>query len=362
MTGKDYYAVLGVSKDADEKEIKKAFRKLAKKYHPDTNEGNPGAEQKFKDINEAYGILGDAKKRELYDKYGEIAFQEGFDAKAYEAYKKAGYGSGDPFGTGGFGGFGFNGYGSGNGSGGTRYTYRTSGPERSYQEFHFDGNDENMEEILKNLFGQGGFSSSGNGYEDPYRSVRYRAQKGSDLHSDITISFDDAVFGCDRMIHLEGSDCSRKSLQVHIPAGIDEGQKVRLSGKGHPGIGGGADGDLFLQVHILPKTGFERKGMDVYVTTQIPFTTAVLGGEAIVPTLQGAVSCKIPAGIQSGNKIRLKGKGIVSMKNPGTYGDEYVIIQIQVPKNLTPEQKEKLKEFEESMKPGPSAKRRHRAA
>ena len=137
-----------------------------------------------------------------------------------------------------------------------------------------------------------------------------------------------------------------QSLSVHIPAGIDDGKSVRLRGKGQPGIGGGENGDLLLRVHIAPKTGYERKGMDVYTTADIPFTTAVFGGEVSFPTLYGNVMCKVPAGTQSGKKIRLRGKGIVSMKDSKVHGDQYVTIQIQVPTRLTPEERQKLKEYE----------------
>ena len=155
------------------------------------------------------------------------------------------------------------------------------------------------------------------------------------------------------MIHIQAADGTGvQSLSVHIPAGIDDGKSVRLRGKGHPGFGGGENGDLLLKVHITPRAGYERKGMDVYTTADIPFTTAVFGGEASFPTLYGNVVCKVPAGTQSGKKIRLRGKGIVSMKDPKVHGDQYVTIQIQVPTTLTAEQRQKLHEFENAMKQG----------
>ena len=170
----------------------------------------------------------------------------------------------------------------------------------------------------------------------------------------MNVSFDDAVFGCEKLIHLTSQDGTgkRTSLQVHVPAGIDDGQSIRLKGKGMPGVGGGEAGDLFLKVHVGARPGFERKGMDVYTSAEIPFTTAVLGGEAVVQTLTGRVVCKINPGTQSGTKIRLKGKGIVSMKDAGRYGDQYVTVQIDVPKNLSNEAKRKLKEFEAACKNG----------
>ena len=197
--------------------------------------------------------------------------------------------------------------------------------------------------------GSGSYDGSG-GYRGSRGRQTFR-QKGSDLRAGVTISFEEAAFGCEKTITLRnpnGTDQSTatQTLKVKIPAGIGDGQSVRLRGKGMPGNGGGEPGDLLLKVAIQEKPGFERKGMDVYTTVQIPYTTAVLGGEALVQTLSGNVLCKIREGTQSGSRIRLKGKGIVSMKDPSVYGDQYVTVQIRVPKNLTPQAKEKLREFE----------------
>ena len=316
MAKKDYYDVLGVNRGADEKEIKRAYRKLAKKYHPDTNPGDKEAEQKFKEITEAYNVLSDAEKKKLYDQYGFAAFEEGFGS---EPHSSGGWGNfSDHFGNG-----------------------------HSYQEFHFSGDD--MGSFFDDLFG--GFGSSG------FHQSSFH-QRGADAHADITISFDEAIFGCDKRLELRDQHGNTSSLEVHIPAGIDEGQSVRLKGKGESGFGSGSDGDLLLKVHITPKAGYERKGNDIYVTVNIPYTTAVLGGEAVVPTPTGKVYCKIAAGTQSGSKIRLKNKGIPSMKNPSHKGDEYVVIQIEVPKNLTSEERQKLMEYEKACKKhghGPSA-------
>ncbi len=309
---RDYYEVLGVNRNADDAAIKKAYRKLAKKYHPDSNAGNAQAEERFKEVTEAYDILSDPEKRKLYDRFGHAAF----DGSAQGA---AGGASGGP-------GGGF---------------YRSAGPDGSYQEYHFEGGD--MDDILKNLFGGGfgGFGFSGS------RS-RYAAD-GSDLEAEISVTFEEAVFGCDKVIHLgdnREAGGTGKALKVHIPAGIDTGKSIRLRGKGMPGSGGGRPGDLMLKVKVEEKAGFERKGMDIYTTVRVPFTTAVFGGEAMVQTLYGNVLCKIAEGTQSGTKIRLKGKGVVSMKEPGVYGDQYVTVQIEVPKNLNETAKRKLKEFE----------------
>lgn len=306
MGKKDYYEVLGISRSADEKEIKRAYRKLAKKYHPDTNPGDRQAEQKFKEATEAYNVLSDAEKKKLYDQYGFAAFEDGFRSD----------------------------------------TDHTGGRDSFSGSFHFGGADMgDMGGAFDDLFG----SMFGGSFGSSYESRHFR-QKGADAQADIQISFDEAVLGCDKVIHLRDGNGKTSSLQVHIPAGIDEGQSVRLKGKGASGINGGAFGDLMLKVHITPKAGYERKGNDVYVTVNIPYTTAVLGGEAIVPTLTGKVSCKIAPGTQSGSKIRLKNKGIPSMKNPAHRGDEYIVIQIEVPRNLSPDERQKLMEYERTCK------------
>ena len=324
---RDYYDVLGIDRNADEKTIKKAYRKLAKKYHPDTNAGNPDAADKFKEVNEAYDILSDPKKKKMYDQFGHAAFEAGADPGAGA-------------GAGGFGGF----QSSGNGG---------------YQEFHFNG--ENMDDIFGDIFGNMFHGSHGGGFHSGFGGSGFHSgsgfggfhqqdfpQKGSDVKASINVTFDEAAFGADKRISLsspDGSSGAPQTLQIHIPAGIDTGKSIRLKGKGMPGTGGGEPGDLLLKVTVGTRPGYERKGSDVYTTISIPYTTAVFGGEATVPTLYGNVICKIREGMQSGSKIRLRGKGIVSMKNPSIRGDQYVTIQIQVPQNLNYTAKEKLHEY-----------------
>lgn len=349
---RDYYAVLGVDRKADDNTIKKAYRKLAKKYHPDTNAGDGQAEEKFKEVSEAYGILSDPEKRKLYDRFGHAAFDGSMPggAEAYEhAYEDTG-----------------------------AREYHSAGDSGFYQKYHFEGGD--MEDILKHLFGGGfahgfgdgsardfgdGFDHSfvhgfdtgstygfahgfGNNFDSDYGTGS--AGSGADLQAEISISFDEAVFGCDKVIRIDsgGAEGGKgRSLAVHIPAGIDTGKSIRLRGKGRPGHGG-RPGDLLLKINVGSKPGFERRDMDVYTTVSVPFTTAVFGGEVPVQTLYGEVMCKIKEGTQSGSKIRLKGKGIVSMKDPKVHGDQYVTVEIQVPKNLPEEAKRKLKEYEQA--------------
>lgn len=307
-TKRDYYEVLGVNREAEEGAIKKAYRKLAKKYHPDTNAGNAQAEQRFKEITEAYTVLSDPKKRKLYDQFGHAAF-DGSGPQEGAYYRNAGN--------------------TGNGG---------------YREYHFEGGD--MDDIFGDIFGDMFHGKNSGGFGKRGFGGREFSGRGSDMEADVAVSFDEAVFGGDKVIHLRDQDGNVQSLQVHIPAGIEAGKTIRLRGKGNPGINGGGSGDLLLRVTVGEKPGYERKGRDIYTTVQIPYTTAVFGGEARVKTIHGEVICKIREGTQSGSKIRLRGKGVVSMKNPSQYGDQYVTVQIQVPKNLSAEAKQKLREFE----------------
>ena len=328
MTKRDCYDVLGIKKSATDKEIKSAYRKLAKKYHPDANPGDKRAEEKFKELSEAYDILKDPEKRKLYDRFGHAAFDE----------TMAGQGAYGPQGA-------QQGYGSG------WYNFGSTGNGGQYREYHFSSDD--LGDIFGDFFGGGsgsGFAQgSGHGFAHDFggfgKGTRAGGGKGADIETEMTISFDEAVFGCTKKIYFEGNQ--KKPLEVKIPAGIDEGQSVRLRGNGHPGSSGMPAGDMYIRVHITPKQGYERKGMDVYITEEIPYTTAVLGGDAIFSTLYGNVKCRIPAGTQSGSRIRIKNKGIQSMKNPSVRGDEYVTIQIAVPKNPTQQEKNKIRELAE---------------
>ena len=335
---RDYYEVLGVAKNADEKTIKKAYRKLAKKYHPDTNAGNPDAEKKFKEVTEAYSVLSDPEKKKMYDQFGHAAF----DQSAGGSYQGSGFENG------------FQGFKSGPGG---------------YQEYHFTGNaDDIFGDMFKDIFhGSSSKSTDGFGGHGFHRSSFYDDgsgfggfggfgnhgsagfdQKGQDLNASVSVTFDEAAFGCDIRITLQDPSGKAQTLEVHIPAGIDSGKSIRLRGKGMSGTGKGGAGDLLLKVTVQPKAGYERKGMDVYTTVSIPYTTAVFGGEARVHTLYGDVMCKIKEGTQSGSKIRLRGKGIVSMKGANVHGDQYVTVQIQVPRHLNAEARQKLMEYKKA--------------
>ena len=319
---RDFYEVLGIKKGASQSEIKKAYRKMAKKYHPDTNAGDEAAAEKFKEVSEAYSVLNDPEKKKLYDQFGHAAFD----------------GTGQPGGS----------YGAGfGGTGGSGFSGFSQGPDGSYQEYHFDGN---MDDILKDIFGHG-FSGSGSGasgFSGFGGGAGYGSfpQDGENVHADINVTFDEAAFGGDRYFDLKDPAGKKQSIKVHIPAGIDNGQSIRLRGKGMPGANGGKAGDLLLKVHVAARPGFERKGMDVYAPVRVPFTTAVLGGKVEVQTLRGKVKCNIKPGTQSGTKLRLRDKGIVSMKDPAKFGCHYAVVEIDVPKNLSEDAKQMLTEFD----------------
>lgn len=324
---RDCYEVLGVSRNADEASLKKAYRKLAKKYHPDTNKGDPKADEKFKEVTQAYEILSDPDKRKLYDQFGFAPFEGGAGPEAYQEWAAQNRAYQDRT-VRNFHGWSAQGQGArGQGMGG--------------REFHFEGD---MEDLFGRFFG-GGFGGAGQkGFRRGFAGQEF-ADRGSDVTARLRIDFREAVFGCDKLISYQDADGRTQSLKVHIPAGIESGKKLRLKEKGQKGYGGMA-GDLLLEVEVAPSKEYERKGKDVYTTIQIPYPTAALGGEAVVPTLYGNVSCKIAAGTQSGSRIRLRGKGIADMKNPALKGDQYVTIQIQVPRSLSRRAKEKLREYE----------------
>ena len=357
---RDYYEVLGVSRGASEDEIKKAYKKMARKYHPDLNPGDKTAEEKFKEVNEAYEVLSDADKKARYDQYGHAGV--------------------DPnFGAGGFGG-GFDG--------------------------SFDFGD------LGDIFG----SFFGGGFGGGRRTNPNAPQRGESIRMSIAISFEEAAFGCEkavtveryetcdtchgngcapgtspevcpdchgtgtvqvrrqtpmgvfatsspcpkcggkgRIIHQPCKDCrgsgmvrKKKTIQASIPAGIDNGQTISIRGQGNAGKNGGPAGDLLITITVRPHEMFRREGTSVLCEAPITFTQAVLGAELEIPTIDGKVKYTLPEGTQSGTTFRLKGKGIPSINGRGR-GDQYVTVYLETPKHLNKEQKEALKNFAETM-------------
>ena len=324
---KDCYEVLGVARNADASAIKKAYRKLAKKYHPDSNEGNSQAAERFKEINEAYGILGDEDKRKQYDRMGWAAFDEESARHAEGAY-------------------GNNGSSHWEGFSGFRNGFRGSQTGHS-REYYYKGSG-NWDDILKDLFGdETDFNGTFRGFSgDRTENQNIYEFSGQDLHGEIEVTFEEAAFGGRKVIRFQDSEGNMQSLEVQIPAGIESGKTIRLKEKARASVRGGKVGDLLLKVTVREKPGFRRDGLDLYSTISIPFSTAVLGGEVQIPTIYGNVMCRVVPGTQSGTKIRLRGKGMVSMKNPSVHGDQYAVVEIQVPKDLSWQAKEKLREFD----------------
>ena len=318
MEFKDYYATLGVTKSSTEKEIKQAFRKLARKHHPDVNPGDKAAEARFKEINEAYEVLGDPPKRKKYDELGA-------NWRAYEQAERAG--GPNPF----AGQWNAN-MGGGGGAGGG---FRTMTQEEMEEMF---GDQNPFSDFFTTFFGGGGF---GGQRESSARGARGRTRQrpGRDVEHEIELSLEDAYHGATRRLSLK-HDGHARTVDVRIPAGVGDGSRVRISGEGESGTGGAASGDLYLRVRLAMHPLFERKGRDLYVKAPLPVTTAVLGGEVEVPTISGkSVRLKIPALTQNGQVFRLKGYGMPAVGKTDDKGDAYARVEIQLPSQLTPEER-----------------------
>jgi DnaJ-class molecular chaperone len=327
---KDYYEVLGVPKNASEKDIKQAFRKLARKYHPDVNPGDRGAEQKFKEINEAHEVLSDPEKRRKYD-------QLGANWKQYEQYARgAGGGAGGP----GFGGF--------------RVEFEGGGGGFSdfFKTFFGGGID------LDDLFGQaGGGFRAGRSEGGRVRSGRGFSGFGAepprprDVSATIEVSLEESFHGTTRRISLEGG-ASSESIDVRIPKGVKDGSRIRVSGKGERGASGA--GDLYLEVRTRPHPLYRREGDDLYVDVPVTFAEAALGAEIEVPTLGGKARIRVPAGSQTGRLMRLKGKGMPRLKGGGE-GDLLARLTVVVPRELSSRELELVKELASMRSENPRA-------
>jgi curved DNA-binding protein len=317
MDFKDYYSTLGVSKTATDKELKQAFRKLARKYHPDVNSGDKSAETKFKEINEAYEVLGDPAKRKKYDELGA-------NWRAYENVPPGG--AGGP-------GFGWNVNAGGQPGGG----YRTMSEDEMREMF---GDGSPFSDFFQTFFGGGGAGFGGGDVRGaPGRGARTRARAGRDIEQELQLGLDDAYHGALRRLTMR-LDGKARSVDVRIPAGVGDGSRVRVAGEGEPGSGGGPAGDLFLRVRITPHPNFERKGQDLYRRVQIPLTTAVLGGEVDVQTITGkSLRLKVPPATQNGQVFRLRGHGMPIVGKPAEHGDLFATADVLLPRQLTPEQR-----------------------
>ena len=317
MEFKDYYSTLGVAKTASEKEIKQAFRKLARKYHPDVNPGDKSAEAKFKEINEAYEVLGDSAKRKKYDELGA-------NWRMYEQTGAAG-GAGSPFGA----------QWNVNVGGAPGGGYRTMTQEEMEEMF---GDANPFSDFFTTFFGGGG---GGGGFEGGGRpgGGRARQRAGRDVEHELELTLEDAYHGTTRRLAMK-HDGQARTVDVRIPAGVSDGSRVRVSGEGEHGVGGAAAGDLYLRIRLAPHSVFERKGRDLYVKVPLPVTTAVLGGEADVPTLAGRPArLRIPPLTQNGQVFRLKGFGMPTVGTAHEKGDLYGRVDVQLPVQLSAEER-----------------------
>jgi curved DNA-binding protein len=294
----DYYKVLGLKKDATTDDVKKAYRKLARKHHPDLNSNNADAQKTFQQLNEANEVLSDPEKRKKYDQYGE-------NWKHAEQYEQARQQQGSRQQGGNFEGYGsdFSGFGGGGG----------------------------FSDFFEQMFGGMGGQRAGSG------STKF---KGSDLQAELNMSLKDAYATRQEVITIND-----KKVRITIPAGVEDGQAIKLKCYGNKGVNGGPDGDLYITFRISNNTNFKRLGNDLYATISIPLYTAVLGGEEIIDTLSGKIKLKIAPETQNNTQIRVKGKGYPVYKKDGNYGDLYVTYDVKIPTNLTEKQKELFRQL-----------------
>jgi len=318
MPGKDYYAMLGVPKTASADEIKKAYRKLAMKHHPDRNKGNKSAEEKFKEISEAYAVLSDEEKRKQYDSFGSEGFQNRYSQD--DIFRNFDFG--DIFSE-----FGFKGRSSGQSAG---------GPDLFSQ-------------IFGNMGGRGNPRGQGASFNNAFGGQsRPRPVKGKDMAYELSLTLEDTFETAEKTISYNSGKGGQDKVSVKIPAGITTGKKLRLQGKGQPGLNGGPNGDLFIEIRILDHPLFKRDGDDLLLTRDLKFTEAALGAEIEVSTIdKKTLKLKIPPGTQGNARFRLKGYGMPHMNDKGR-GDAYVIINISVPRELDKKRMDILKKASEA--------------
>ena len=314
----DYYQILGVDKSASQDDIKKAYRKLARKYHPDLNPNDSTAKDKFQQINEANEVLSDPEKRKKYDEYGE----HWKHADEFEAQKKARLQAGGFGGAGqGYGGFG--GAGQGFGDDGGTHWYSSDGEGFS------GGNAGGFSDFFESMFGHRGRGQGNGGF------------RGQDFNAELHLSLRDAAKTHKQILTVNG-----KQVRITIPAGVADGQVIKLKGYGGEGVNGGPAGDLYITFVIAEDTVFKRLGDDLYVEVELDLYTAVLGGDKVVDTLEGKVKLKIKPETQNGTKVRLKGKGFPVYKKEGQFGALIVTYTVKIPTHLTDKQKELFRQLQ----------------
>ncbi|MEG1737801.1 MAG: J domain-containing protein [Odoribacter sp.] len=301
----DYYKILDINKTASQEEIKKAFKKSARKYHPDLNPNDPNAKHRFQEINEANEVLSDPEKRKKYDAYGE----NWKHADEFEAQKQR------------YGQAGGRGWGASEGGGGYR-SARGGG---------FEGDNGDFSDFFESLFGgrRGGNPRSGAGF------------RGQDFNAELHLSLKDAAESHQQILEVNG-----KKIRITVPAGVADGQTIKLKGQGSPGINGGPAGDLYITFVIAEDPVFKREGDHLYVTVALDLYTAILGGEQLIDTLNGKVKLTVKAETQNDSKVRLKGKGFPVYKKEGQFGDLFVTYKVKIPTQLTEKQKELFRELQ----------------
>ncbi|MFQ6059249.1 MAG: DnaJ C-terminal domain-containing protein [Anaerolineae bacterium] len=313
MEYKDYYKILGVDRKATQKEIKQAYRRLARKHHPDINPGDPSAQERFKEINEAYEVLSDPEKRRKYDQLGASWYQwqrvggrpQDFDWSQW---------------------------------------FATPGGGRIHVQY---GTLEDLDDLFGDLGGfsdffQRIFGGMGAGPRSGTWGARSVPRRGQDIEQEVEITLEEAFHGTTRLLQKDG-----RRLEVKIPPGVDTGSRVRVAGEGGAGIGGGPKGDLYLRVKVAPHRTFERRGDDLYCQVPVDLYTALLGGEVRVPTLKGDLMLKIPAETQNGRTFRLRGQGMPHLRDHQRRGDLYAKVEVQLPRKLTDREKELFRELAE---------------
>lgn len=325
MEVKNYYDVLGVSKNASQDEIRKAYRKLARKYHPDVNPGDEAAEDRFKEINEAYEVLSDPDKRKKYDQFGAQWRQyeraggrpEDFDWSQWQSQPGGRAGTG----------------------------YRTVSPEEFEQMFGGAGG---FSDFFETLFGgRAGRSAQGRSGFDfsdfggARQRVRPRPRAGRDVEHQVEITLEEAFHGTTRSLQYEDG----RQIQAKIPPGVKTGSRIRLSGQGQPGAAGGEAGDLYLKVKVLTHERFDREGDDLHVTVPIDLYTVMLGGEVVVPSIDREVRLNIPPETNNGKVFRLSGLGMPTLRDPEKRGDLYATVEVQLPQNLSQQEEALFKEL-----------------
>jgi curved DNA-binding protein len=315
MEYKDYYKILGVDKNASEKDVKRAFRRLARQYHPDVNPDDPKAEERFKEVNEAYEVLSDSSKRSKYDQLG----------ADWQHWERMGGGQGD---------FDWSRWTTGQPGG--RVHVRYGSPDDLGDLF---GGSSSFSDFFSQIFGGMGGGRGGGGFD-----YQMRSQRGQDFEQPVEVTLREAYLGTKRVLQKDG-----QRLEVKIPAGAKTGTRVRMSGHGGGGAGGGPSGDLYLKVTVLSDPQYERKGDDLHTTLPVDLYTLVLGGEVRVPTMTGEVVLTIPPETQNGRAFRLRGKGMPQLRQPDRHGDLYARVEVRLPTELTRQQRElfqKLRQLE----------------